>query len=90
MGPALTRLFTLAKSNMAGPDEFEAPFIIEKLFKDHGEALIEALEGLVNIGHEMYRGLQCDHGIGICVCQEQAILKMARNLLAQLEQEARP
>lgn len=76
MGPNLTRLFELSKSNMAGPEEWEAPFKLEQLFQAHGEALIAALEAIVNTHHtlETY----------------DAAMKEGRRVLAQLESEAQP
>lgn len=80
MGPNLTRLFELSKSNMAGPEEWEAPFKLEQLFQAHGEALIAALE--------MAQPSVCSD---LCSIGEHAneCVKIS-TLLSQLESEAQP
>lgn len=83
MGPNLTRLFELSKSNMAGPEEWEAPFKLEELFKAHGEALIEALERLLEENEDYIR-------INNLSAMGNVNLVNARQLLAQLELEAKP
>lgn len=90
MSPNLKRLFELAKSNMAGPDEFEAPFILSNIYSRHGEALIEALEKLANEASGM-NGLVGHEIVGHTnkrVLEER--ISIARELLSQLEQEAQP
>lgn len=79
MGKNLTRLFELSKSNMAGPEEWKAPFKLEQLFKAHGEALIAALDEAGEIIHSEFCGKE-HHKHCLAITQ----------LLDTLEREAQP
>ena len=76
----MKRLFELSKSNMAGPEEFEAPHKLENLFKTHGEALVEALEEANTVLAGMYEkyGHSSVYAVGLTITE----------LLMKIEKEA--
>ena len=86
MGPALKQLFETVKQNHISDDAD----VLAAIFDRHGEALIDALEQLVEISESFTNGMQCDHEVNMCVCGELRSIRLAKQLLAQLEAEAQP
>lgn len=85
MGPNLTRLFQIANrgSGFSLETQLSSEKMLRKLFDRHGEALIEALERLLEDNEDYIR-------INNLSAMGNVNLVNARQLLAQLEAEAQP
>lgn len=59
------------------------------LLATHGQALIEALEGLLEGIDVIWPDLDCDHAVGICACGVRRNIEAAQHLLATLEHDAK-